>query len=58
MTVRAVREQLEPFGGARHVFVCGPTAFVEHVRITPDGNESPFDRVSGHERDQGYTTAP
>jgi ferredoxin-NADP reductase len=23
--------QLEPFGGARHVFVCGPTAFVEHA---------------------------
>jgi ferredoxin-NADP reductase len=23
--------QLEPFGGARHVFVCGPTAFVEHT---------------------------
>jgi ferredoxin-NADP reductase len=24
-------EQLAPFGGARHVFVCGPTAFVEHT---------------------------
>jgi len=23
--------QLEPFDGARHVFVCGPTAFVEHT---------------------------
>jgi ferredoxin-NADP reductase len=24
-------EQLAPFGLARHVFVCGPTAFVEHA---------------------------